>query len=351
MSALTLGVSVETGLAAIIAGGVGVLTGGFKKLGQWLVGILIPVLVVGGLLVSQGAFYPAVSQISFYAKAFSLGYFNQAVERPVLESMMNWRQVDKFLSSTGGLWELATWGLGLVMVFILYKLLNKSLGINDRLVGLIGLYSLVLSRAAMGRSDGYHLLFLLIPVMICMAYVVERWQKEGKTRNAILAFWFAMIMIFNREAVMQKFLGTQVFKLISYANISQNYLVYTSPRAGIALDIDAPAKETDGLVEYIQQHTSKSDKIFAYPWKPELYFMTNRNNATKFDTPFAFFSEEYQKEIVNELKTNNPKYVIFNPDMNFGGMNAASLPLVHDYILANYRKVFSFGKEGVMEIK
>jgi hypothetical protein len=52
--------------------------------------------------------------------------------------------------------------------------------------------------------------------------------------------------------------------------------------------------------------------------------------------------------MIEDLKVNNPKFVIYNPNMNFGDLNPGSLPLINNYVLENYKEVDRFGSNYVL---
>ena len=354
VASTSLGVSIESGAAAGLACVLGLCISSksikdlIKRLVVWGSGFSIPATILVSVLWFQGGLNKAISQIWFYMRAFSGGYFNIAVPNTDLESILLWWRVDKYFSSEVIMWEFSFLALGLILAYLIYRFKNKKFEISDKFIFMIFIYSLVISRAVLGRSDWYHLLFLLITIVPAFAYVIESWALENKSKYIISGLWILLILIINRGLVQQKFINDQVFKIQSYANISQRYLTYKSERAKIALDIDGQSEQTDQLIDFLTKNTSREDKIFTFPWKPELYFLADRNNATTFDTPYAFFTIDYQKQMINQLESNRPKYIVYNPNMNFANMTTDSLTNVKTYILSNYKVINKFGEEEIL---
>jgi hypothetical protein len=347
-SGIAMGISIETGIASLIGSVLMVcvssrdLKGWLRQISVWLGGVILFMGLIGSSLAVDQALRPAVSQISFYARAFSQGYFNLAVDRGEVQNMLQWWRVNRYVGSVAVMWDLATWGISLGFMYLLYKWKSCTFELRERfLLGLLG-FSLILSRVALGRSDWYHLLFMLVGTTIATVTILESWSREINSQKIMLGLWLGLVLVVNRDLVWEKMINMQVFKIQSYANMSQRYLTYENKRAGIYLDVDAPAAEYNELLSYLQSHTKDSDKIFAYPWQPELYFLANRNNSTSFDTPYAFFSEKYQNEIIGQLTQNPPKYIIYNPETSFANMTANSLPKVNSYITAEYKPVKRF---------
>lgn len=350
----SLGISTESGVAAGVACLLGLCISSrniieiIKRLAIWGSGFAIPATILGGILWFQGGLNNAINQMWFYMKAYSGGFFNIAVPKTDLDSILLWGKVDKYLSSDVIMWEFSLLALGLTLAYLLSRLKNRKYEIADKLLFMIFIYSLVISRAVLSRSDWYHLLFLLIPIIPAIAYIVETWQRENKSKYILSGLWILLIVVINRGLVQQKFINEQVFKIQSYANISQHYLTYKSERAKIALDIDSEPEKIDQLIDFLTKNTSLTDKIFAFPWKPELYFLANRNNATSFDTPYMFFSADYQNQMIKQLESNRPKYIVYNKDMSFGNMTIDSLVNVKAYILSHYRAVNKFGGDEIL---
>ncbi len=105
------------------------------------------------------------------------------------------------------------------------------------------------------------------------------------------------------------------------------------------------------VVEYIIENTSREDSIYIFPWNPELYFVANRRNATSIYTPYAFWSEEYQRETVEELKVNNPALIIVNPGARFGQLGPENLSIIENYINENYEEVEQIYSFRIMILK
>lgn len=351
---VSVGVSTESGVAAGLACVLGLCISSkniieiIKRLSIWGSGFAIPATILISILWFQGGLNNAINQMWFYMKAYSGGFFNIAVPRMGLDNILLWWRVDRYFNSDVIMWEFSILIMGLILVYLIYRFINNKFIRLDRFIFMIFIYCLVISRAVLSRSDWYHLLFLLIPIIPAFAYIIETWQIEYKLKYVLPGLWILLIVVINRELVQQKFINGQVFKIQSYANISQRYLTYKSERAKIALDIDSEPEKVDKLIDFLTKNTSLNDKIFAFPWKPELYFLADRNNATAFDTPYMFFSTDYQNQMIKQLESNRPKYIIYNSNMSFGNMTINDLINVKTYILSHYRVINKFGDDEIL---
>lgn len=359
-AAIALFTSIETGLAAILTLFIALNLFPVNKFFSFSQ-IKTNVLLLGGLALGslpfvatiflQKGFFDFINQISFYASIFSKGYFNSPIERSISLSYFHWHIFNQYLSSNAFFWEASRLILvGCLIYFSAKWFIGRSLELREKYIFTTVLFGLILFRAALGRSDWYHLLFVLPIAIIVLGYATEKLSNYKPTVAALLAF--ALLFFFARPSVNSVFLESQFFKFQTYGKVFGEYNNYSFPRgSGILVGSEVDTKIMDSLVDAVQSKTSKQDTIFAYPWMPEIYFYADRLNATSFDTPYAFFSDGHQQKMINELKSNRPKLIVYNKEMNFGGLTLDSLPLVHKFILDNYEQITSYGPYQILEEK
>ncbi len=140
----------------------------------------------------------------------------------------------------------------------------------------------------------------------------------------------------------------QVFKFQSYGKFLDSYNKYDFSEGGIFVGKETDTGSLNTLIKKVSEITNPSDKIFVYPWSPEIYLFTNRKNATLIDTPYAFFSDKFQDEMIKDLETNKPKIIIYNAEMKFGNLTPDSLPILNKYIQSNYKGIESFGNNQLL---
>ncbi|MCH7641196.1 glycosyltransferase family 39 protein [Patescibacteria group bacterium] len=351
--AIALFTSLEVGLAAIAT--VVIATTVFSKEnhvrrgGLVLLGVLIGSIPFLITLWLQGALGGFVKQLSFYSNAFANGYFNLPIERAISLSFFRWHIFYQYLGSTAWMWEMTRMGLLAALMFVIIKTVHKTTGVKDKFVAGLTIFGLLLFRSALGRSDWFHLLFVLLVSLPVLIYVIEGLSEKIKYLN--IAVVGMLLLVFSTTSVNENFLSTLIFKLQTYGRVVGTYRSYDLERSGILVGEDVNTKQTEELVKYIQEEVLEDETIFVYPWMPELYFLTDRRNATAFDTPYAFFSKEYQRQMVNELESQGPKFVIYNPEMNFANLTPDSLPIVNKYINESFTLLISFGDIQVLEPK
>ena len=317
----------------------------------FLVGLAVGSLPILLTIFLQGGLAGFFEQLIFYSQAFSKGYFNVPVERAISLSFFHWHIFNQYLSSNAIFWEVSRLILIVALIYLSINwFVSKSINSQEKFVFIISLLGLILFRVALGRSDYYHLLIVLSISIIVLAYFLEKLSDVRPILAAV--FVFALLFFFARPAVNSVFLEAQFYKFQTYGKLFGEYKKYSFPRgSGVLVGSEIDTKATDDLIEFIQSSTDSNDTIFAYPWMPEIYFFADRKNATSFDTPYAFFSENYQEKMVYELRKNRPKFIIYDRDKNFGGLTPDSLPLVNEYIIESYENVTSYNSNQVFKLK
>jgi len=312
-------------------------------------------LVIGSLpilfsIFIQGGLANFFDQLIFYSQAFSKGYFNVPIERAISLSFFHWHIFNQYLSSNAMFWELSRGIFISSLIYLFAKwFVHKEINLQEKFIFTTSLLGIILFRVALGRSDYYHLLVVLSISIIVFVYFLEKLSNMQPILVAVLTF--ALLFFFARSAVNSVFLENQFYKFQTYGKISGEYKKYSFPRGyGALIGSEINTEATDNLVEMIQDSTKKEDTIFVYPWSPELYFFADRLNATSFDTPYAFFSEKYQQLMINELRNNHPRFVIYEKDKNFGGFTPNALPLINKFILENYENVASYGPYQILKL-
>ena len=349
--AITLFTSLEVGIAAMVTIVVSTTilskNNRIKNSGFVIFGILIGSLPFLLTLWVQGALAGFTEQLSFYSKAFSNGYFNLPIERAIRLSFLRWHIFYQYLDSVAWMWEMTRMGLLATFMFVATKAINKRINTKDKFAIALTIFGLLLFRPILGRSDWYHLLFVLLISLPLLIYVVENLSNKLRYLNIVVIG--LLVFVFSTRWVNDNFISAQIFKLQTYGKVIDTYHSYDLKRSGILVGEEVEA--TEKLVKYIQNEVSESETIFSYPWSPEIYFLADRRNVTAFDTPYAFFSQEFQEEMIYQIEKGEPKLIIYDPEMQFGNLAVDSLPEVNKYLQENFTSVLEIGSNQILKPK
>jgi hypothetical protein len=210
----------------------------------------------------------------------------------------------------------------------------------------LAVLALVLSRSALGRSDANHIDFIWIIALVLIGYILQ--SMRSFSREFVTVLLCVLIFFVAHDIIQGTLLQNQFIKFQTYGNPSGSYPSYSLSRSGIITGIDVNPQETDDLVNFVDTEVPKNQKIFAFPQEPQLYFLTDRVNATSFDTPLAFYTQPYQEQMLRELKLNPPKLIIYNKTFQIPGLTVDTLHQVNVYILSNFHTIKTFGNDQVM---
>lgn len=339
--------SLEIGVAVIISSliSLGLLSvilklNTVKTYFYYLAGLSVSSLLVSIPMIVSGSLIEYFTQMKYVSLIFSSGYRNIVVSLPELSTQIQWHIVNNFFNSTEFLWEATKMSIIGSLLFVLLKVIKKEGNLKIYYVGVLSIFGLILFRPILGRSDVYHLLSVLILALIFIGYWLEKLNM--KVKNIGMVALFLIALFFLRDQTQNNYLQNLVTKLQIYGTPGGDYPGYENQRLKILANIDVDTKIEDEMYKFIRSNTSRTDSIFVFPQRAEIYFLTNRKNATSYDTPLIYFTSKHQGQMISELKANNPKLIIYNPDINYSGLDSKSLKLVDEYIKKDYEVLKSF---------
>lgn len=352
LGVIALLVSVETGLASLFSVFIGTLFSTTKR--DWLnrlllttIGVLTSLGIFLLFLLGTGSLNKFIEYVTYYPKLFSLGYQNILIERPELSNLVPWYLVDKFVKSSGALWEMSKLTLSGGLIYILLQKLRGKFIPQDVIFASLVAFGLVISRSALGRSDYYHITFVWIVCLMILSYFVDHIAKFSQTLSIVILT--ILILFIGRDVTQNSLLQNQLVKFQTYGTPPGTYPSYQNPRSKILTGIEVNTNETDNLVSFIDQNTGLGDSIFTFPHYPELYFLADRNNATSFDTPLVFITPDYQQQMINELIINKPKLIIYNPNFAVAGITVTTLSQIDQYINSNFKLINTIGSNSILK--
>jgi len=123
-------------------------------------------------------------------------------------------------------------------------------------------------------------------------------------------------------------------------NIPQNYL-------NEKLLVDQRAVNLTKTITCIKNNTNPEDKIFVYYYAPIIYFLSGRENASRYpQIVTGFLNLSQQKEIISDLK--HVKLIILqqamtNKDFKADKLGLYNLSLLYDYLIENFTFSRQFG--------
>ncbi|QQS38660.1 glycosyltransferase family 39 protein [Candidatus Woesebacteria bacterium] len=346
ISSISLFTSTEVGISVTLAIALSILITGSNKpksIVIYLFGLFLGVTPVVIYLAINSSLTQYISYIFFYSSTLAQGYFNTAVERAISTAFLRWHLVWQYFSSTAWLTEFTRMVFLTTFIVVAKKVFDKSksrrniilttLTNKEVLAFTVAVFGIILFRSVLGRSDYYHVLFVLIPALPLCYFLLEKYDNKA-VFSTVTAF---LLFVVFAKPVNETYLSHVLFKFTTYATIVDEYKSYDIPNSQILVGTEVDVDKIKEVVDYINENTHSRDTIFVFPWNPELYFLSDIKNATSFDTPHAFWSDHFQNIMVSELQQNTPKLIILNKTSIFGNLGPNSLPLVNGFINDNYK--------------
>jgi 4-amino-4-deoxy-L-arabinose transferase-like glycosyltransferase len=94
------------------------------------------------------------------------------------------------------------------------------------------------------------------------------------------------------------------------------YFRLTTVEACHAVYMNQPFTEVIPVAEYLQQHTSPTDKLAVLGSEPEIFFYAHRLSASGYIYVYALMEkqpywQQMQKQMIQEIESNHPAYILY----------------------------------------
>jgi hypothetical protein len=169
---------------------------------------------------------------------------------------------------------------------------------------LTALFGLLAFRSALGRSDAPHI-FATIPMSAAVLLVgldrtVAFWRDPS--RRALATWRTALLVLFVFQS--------------GFVAAARPWDKVLHARREIAQVVDGPAARGDSrvrwLVAWIRQQTRPDEKVWFLPNIPVYYYLTERPNPTRFAMGSQIITNAHREEVLADLATNPPGYVVWD---------------------------------------
>lgn len=275
---------------------------------SYAAGVLAAILFFCLILLFTSSFVP-----------FLYNFYNYTIKRIVLEQTLNtpflyegkiYLKIAKFL--------IYSLPLSLsILAFVLYLKSNKNLLIIPIITALFYIIGI------RPETDYIHLVPLLSASCIVYAMIVNF------PKRIIISKFFIILFILLTGLGFYTAYYKGYYKW-DWSLSTQNYFSSNS-RLRIFM-AEVHNTEAESLIKYIQLNTKTNEKIFVNHYSPLIYFISNRENVSRYDLvgPNQILISQ-QKEIIDNLKKQNSKLVIMN------GLNKDEKSIISNYIKKNYK--------------
>jgi|GEM_PF-2613450 len=237
--------------------------------------------------IATGSLFPFVNNLYIYT--FKRILIDKAIDTPFLYEGSWLTKLLKFILYTAPL-TLSS------IAFFVVRTSQKKLIIIPLFVGIF--YFLGIRPT----TDYNHLVPLLAICCLPLALIITT-VKKGIFKTGFVFFLLCMTMLGLYTAYFKNY-----YKWESPLSINTYFADNSHLRIFIEKD---KIKNIDALTSYIDSHTKSDDNILVTIYSPMVYFLTNRENPTRYDliNPNDI-PVSYQKDVIFELKKKNVPLVV-----------------------------------------
>ena len=221
----------------------------------------------------------------------------------------------------------------LFIIFVLYYFSYRKKEIDSSFILplFFTITSIIFFRNALGRSDTWHILYV-VQYLFLAGFIILDFLLIKKTTFKKYSIYLVILIIF-----LTPFFNIERVTNIPSVALSDIKIFFSMSR----LEDNYWLNYEERLVrDYILANTTKSDKIFIFSNEAVYYYLTQRDNPTRYYTIWFAIGDKYQKEVVTDLEKDRPKYVLYCDNLcnRIDELsNVEKLPLINDWILKNYQ--------------
>ena len=196
--------------------------------------------------------------------------------------------------------------------------------------------SLVSFNYALGRSDGVHLrhgsgLITFLFFIILGYYLVDsfKWINKANKKNFykysnfffIILFFFSIFLNFkytNKNIVNLKDSFISIKKLINYE------------------DKEFLSEDYNNYVKYLNNLLKDEKCVENFTGENALPYLIKKRTCSKHFIKYISSPKAIQNEIIEDIKSNKPNFILYNSDLDLFGDSVKRLPKVDEFIRLNY---------------
>jgi hypothetical protein len=249
-------------------------------------------------------------------------------------------------------------------VFLIPRLCMGRLTRDTILTASLIVFGALLFRAALGRSDQYHVYYVSPPAFLLMLLAFDRavagmrgrLPVAAKAGNALasVALLTFVVLLFNNSFNMGS----------SFRSVGQDIKHFTKKWTRVMNGVEvrgltrAPvlfepvmADTFDKIKTFLDAHTLSGEYVYFFPNEAAYYFFFNRTNPTRYAYAWWAITTEHRRELAADLEKNKPRYIIYSlSTWRYDGLPEEQMvPEVVSYMREKYKQVRNMGLFVILE--
>ncbi len=213
-------------------------------------------------------------------------------------------------------------------------------------------FALLYLRFGVGRPDTPHIAsatcFLFLSGFYVVQLYINAFPKVNTKSTVYPALWVPALFLILLLWPQGTFSFSELFSAgnATPGQVKQILLLPKRP------DSDWLNSEQRDVTNYITKNSTRKDGLFVLEPEPMYYYLTNRNNPSRFYITWFADPQQYTNELLASLKANPPKYIIYSGPSPYEISDSvpitARIPEVNTWILANYKTKIVIGQTTIL---
>jgi hypothetical protein len=324
-----------------------------------MLGLILSLLPMLSYFAVKGALGDVLKGLYLYPRLVTLGYGGTPFPA-ITDFLQSPFQPEVFTP----LWIITVYVTAAIALTVLLAL--RRAGPTSFLATGLLVFGVLLFRAALGRSDGFHYMFVAPPALMLLFICLDNSvTKAGAGQFLSVRILRGVGGGFAGITVLLAFICAPFFKIQMARLIAAPQKIselarlgatkeerYVLDRAGIALDKKSKA-DFIAIRTFLDSETKPGDYVMFFPNEAAYYFLFNRRNPTRYVISYFAATSEQRREMIADLERHKPEYLLYSletwrvDDIP----EHIQLPELVDYIGRNYETDRSFADVVVMRRK
>jgi hypothetical protein len=225
-------------------------------------------------------------------------------------------------------------------------------------------FGMLLFRAALGRSDQYHVYYASPPAFLLMLLVFDRAVTGIRERlpafvragNVVLSAGLLLfiVLLFNHSFHLRNSIRSVGHDI---KHFSQKWTrVWDGEEIpGLARGpvlFDPVMAYTIGKIKtFLDAHTAPGEFVYFFPNEAAYYFLFDKTNPTRYAYAYWAAITEHRRELVADLEKNKPRYIVYslNTWRHDGIHEEQQVPEVVEYIRQSYTEIRDMGSFLILQ--
>ena len=221
---------------------------------------------------------------------------------------------------------------------------------NNQSLLLTLLFSIFFFRTALGRSDLGHLIDGTTLLLILVLYPIDKllFCSSNKLIKTLSLISLVVLCLYLNKA------NAPISKYLSNKKYFSNSKIEIKRLGNISIP-NNQLKVIKEVKSFVENNSKEGDYIYDFSNQSAYYFILNRKSPGRFFKPIYASTIKQQKEVVRNLKSQEPKLIIFKSGSIYDKIDGISSidrhKIIYNYIKKNYISAFKVEQTIILKLR